>query len=86
MKTIEINNADATVDCVLGQANDEDVIFRFPDGREYFVSAVDDFDLEIIETRRDDAIMKLLEHRRRPGQTAYSSAEVRAKLGLPAGA
>jgi len=67
MKTVKIPSASAEIRALLNQARDEDVIVRMDDGSEFLLSAIDDFDHEIIRTRRNEKLMALLDER--AGQT-----------------
>jgi hypothetical protein len=66
---------------ILDQAREEDVLIRTADGSEFLVSAVDDFDLEIARTRKNTALMELLEVRARQSETIPLD-EVKDRLGL----
>jgi hypothetical protein len=63
MKTINLSNLTNELTALLDQANDEDVVVRLADGREFLLSAVDDFDIEIAQTRQNEKLMALLEER-----------------------
>jgi len=82
MKTINIENASAELNSLFERANDEDVVIQLPDGREYFLSFVDDFDEEVARSRKSKALMDLLDRRRREYTKTYSLSEAKAKLGL----
>ena len=81
MKVVEIS-ADATdVNALIEQARSEDVILRLPDGTEFALFAIDDFDREIASTRRNQRLMALLEARAKSTE-AISLDEVKRQLGL----
>jgi hypothetical protein len=67
MKTVTITGGSAEIRALLAQARDEDVVVRMDDGSEFLLSAIDDFDHEIAQTRRNEKLMSLLDER--AGQT-----------------
>lgn len=52
MKTIELPETSPELASLLAPASDEDLVVKLPDGREFIVVAIDDFDDEIARTRR----------------------------------
>ena len=81
MKTVNISTRAKTLTALLKQAQRGGVILRSPDGREFVLAEIDDFNREIELTRKNKKLMKLLDERGRQTKT-YTAAEVRAKLGL----
>jgi hypothetical protein len=81
VKTVTISSEAASAIDLLEQARDEDLLVRLADGSEFLLAAIDDFDLEIAQARKNDKLMALLEARARPSQTV-PLAEVRERLGL----
>ena len=81
MKTIELPTPSNEVGDLLEQAQDDDVLLRLDDGREFMLTAVDDFDYEIVRTRRNEKLMALLDERAKQTQTV-TFAEVKRQLGL----
>jgi hypothetical protein len=81
MKTVNLSNPTNELTALLDQANDEDVVVRLADGREFLLSAVDDFDIEIAQTRQNEKLMALLEERARQTQTLPLD-EVKRRLGI----
>ena len=66
---------------LFAQARDEDVVVRLADGSQFLLAAIDEFDLEIARTRRNENLMALLDERtRQPGSVSID--EVKQKLGL----
>jgi hypothetical protein len=47
MRVIEMARSRPTLDEVLGQAKDEPLVLRQPDGSMFILSKVDDFDVEV---------------------------------------
>jgi len=81
MKTIDITESTSDVNAILTEAGKEDIIVRTPDGKEFMITAVDDFDLEMASTRRNASLMALLDERAKEEET-LSIEEVRRKLGI----
>ncbi len=81
MKTVNMSNPTNELTALLDQANDEDLIVRLADGREFLLSAVDDFEIEIAQTRQNEKLMALLEERARQTHTLPLD-EVKRRLGI----
>ena len=81
MKTITFPKDSAEIHSVFEQANDEDVIIQLDDGRQFILSAIDDFGIEIAQTRRNQKLMAFLDQRARQTQTIPLD-EVKRQLGL----
>jgi hypothetical protein len=81
MKTVNLSNPTNELTALLDQANDEDLVVRLADGREFLLSAVDDFDIEIAQTRQNEQLMALLEDRARQTHT-LPLVEVKRRLGI----
>jgi hypothetical protein len=81
VKTISISNPTNELTTLLDQVNDEAVIVRLADGREFLLSAVDDFDIEIAQTRQNAKLMALLEERAQQTRTIPLD-EVKRRLGI----
>ncbi|MCC5635141.1 hypothetical protein LC593_04590 [Nostoc sp. CHAB 5844] len=81
MKTITLPENLTEIHSVFEQANDEDVIIQLADGRHFMLSAIDDFDIEIAQTRRNQKLMAFLYQRARQTQTIPLD-KVKRQLGL----
>jgi hypothetical protein len=82
MKTIDVASI-STLAQLLDLAEDETVLVTTPDGREFIVAEIDDFDEEIEAVSRNRELMELLAERsKEKAGGGYSLAEVRARLGL----
>jgi hypothetical protein len=81
MKTVTITEGSAEMRALLDQARDEDLIVRLDDGTEFLLSAIDDFDRAISQTRRNERLMALLDERARQTQT-IPLTEVKRELGI----
>ena len=81
MKTITISRRARSVYALLKRARRENVILRSPEGEEFILAEVGDFNREIELTRQNRVLMKFLEARARQAETV-SSEEARTLLGL----
>jgi hypothetical protein len=81
MKTVELLETSPDLASLLAQAGDEDLVVKLPDGREFLLVSVDDFDLEIARTRSNPRITALLAARAK-STTTLSLHEARQRLGL----
>lgn len=81
MKTVTVPAQAAEVNSLLQQARDEDIIVRAPDGTEFMVTAIDEFDHEIAQTRHNAKLMALLDERARQQRTVPLD-EAKRQLGL----
>jgi hypothetical protein len=81
MKTITISRRARSVHALLRRARRENVILRSPEGQEFILAEVDDFNREIELARQNRALMKFLDSRALQSETV-SSEEARNLLGL----
>ena len=81
MKTITISRRAKSVNALLKRARRENVILSSPEGEEFILAEVDDFNREIELTRQNRALMKFLDARARQTETV-SYEEAQALLGL----
>jgi len=81
MKTITISRRTRSVHALLRRARRENVILRSPEGEEFILAEVDDFNREIELTRQNRPLMKFLDSRARQTETV-ASEQVRNSLGL----
>jgi len=82
MKTIAAATV-STFSELLDLAEDETVLVTTPDGREFIVAEVDDFDEEIKAVSQSRELMELLAERSKEKAKGGSSlAEVKRRLGL----
>lgn len=82
MKTIKVSRQERTLQALLKRASQESLILRAPDGREFIVAEVDDFDREIQLQRQNKEFMAFLDERGRERAT-ISAEEARRRLGIP---
>jgi hypothetical protein len=81
MKTITISRRARSVHALLQRARRENVILRSPEGEEFILAEVEDFNREIELARQNRALMKFLEARARQTETV-SLEEAKSLLGL----
>jgi hypothetical protein len=81
LKTVELATVAPNLAELLDLASEEAVILKTPEGREFVLTEVDDFDAEIALVCHNDELMALLEERSRE-KTSYTLQQVREQLGL----
>lgn len=81
MKTVELGHEPVDLISLLTQAREGDLLLRLEDGSEFLVLALDAFDREILQTRANQELMKLLEERAK-SPARYTLAEVKQRLGI----
>ena len=81
MKTIKVSRQARTVNALLKRARRENVVLRSPEGDEFILAEIDDFNREIELTRQNKQLMKLLESRAKQ-KIALSLEEAKQRLGL----
>ncbi len=81
MRTVVVSTQAKTLNALLKRAQEGGLILRSPNGREFVLAEIDDFNREIELTRKNKKLMKLLDARGKQTKT-FTAAEVRAKLGL----
>ena len=69
MKTIAVSSRAKTVNALLKQAVEENLILRTEDGREFVLAQIDNFDREIELTQQNKELMRLLDQRGRERAT-----------------
>ena len=81
MKTVKVTLRSRVLKALLMQARRANLILRDPDGREFILAEINDFDREIELTRKNKELMKLLDERGK--QTSRIPLDhVKAELGL----
>jgi hypothetical protein len=81
MRTITVSRRARGVNALLKRARRENVILRSPEGEEFILAEIDDFNREIELTRQNRALMKFLDSRAQQTETV-SLEEASALLGL----
>ena len=78
---LTVPNHSKSVNELLRKARRENLILRSPDGSEFILAEIDDFDREIELMRQNKELMKLLDRRGKQRKT-LSIDEARIELGL----
>ena len=81
MKTIKVSKQSKTVNALLNKARQKGVILRAPDGNEFILAEIDDFNREIELTRANKRLMRLLDNRAKQKATV-SLEEAKRRLGI----
>jgi hypothetical protein len=81
MKTINVSAQAVEVHALLEQARAEDLLIQTADGTEFLVTAVDEFDHELVRTRQNARLMALLDERAKQTRTV-SLEDAKRQLGL----
>ena len=81
MKTITVHQPAADLLALLDQARTEDILVRLADGSEFILAAIDTFAHEIVQTRKNAALMALLDERAQEPAT-ITLDDLKAELGL----
>jgi len=69
MRTITVSRRARSVNALLKRARRENVILRSPEGEEFILAEIDDFNREVELTRQNKALMKFLDARARQTKT-----------------
>jgi hypothetical protein len=88
MKTVHISKQAKTINALLEEARNDDLIVKAADGTEYLLSFIDDFDREIALQRRSKKLMAFLDECARKAQQekGIPLEEVKRQLGLDSNA
>jgi hypothetical protein len=81
MKTIELASGAPSLSDLLHIANEDNVILRTAEGREYILAEIDDFEHEVELVRQNQELMKFLEQRSQTSQT-YTIEQAREILEI----
>jgi hypothetical protein len=81
MKTITVSKNARSIMGLLKQACKENIIIRSPDGIEFILAEIDDFDREIELTRQNKELMKFLD-RRAKHEAAIPLEDVKREPGI----
>jgi hypothetical protein len=79
MTTVQLNSIPPELQSVLTREQIDPVVVRTPDGTEFLLTTIDDFDLEVARTRANDELMSLLEQRASEPATV-TLEEIRQRL------
>jgi hypothetical protein len=81
MKTVNVSTKSKTVTTLLKKAKKGGLILRSPEGHEFILAEIDDFNREIELTRQNKSLMKLLDERGKQNET-FKATEVKRQLGI----
>ena len=81
MKSIDVPKISAEVAQLLDQARLDDLVVRLPDGSEFLLIALDEFDQEVAKSRANPRLMALLDARAAQSSTIPLD-EVKRRLQL----
>ncbi len=81
MKTVTVSKRAKAINALLKRARQENLILKSPDGCEFILAEVDDFNREIELTRQNKKLMEFLDLRARQTKT-IPLEEVKVQLGL----
>ena len=79
MTTRTVSPRERALSALLKRAQRGGLILRSPEGREFILAEIDDFDREIELTRKNKRLMRFLEQRAKQAATV-TLAEARASL------
>ena len=80
MKTVNVSKSSRSVQALLNQAREEDVVVRFEDGSQFLIRAIDEFGREVDAHRRNKTLLAYLD--RCADSDSLSLADVERRLGL----
>ncbi len=81
MKTVTISKRSKGINALLKQARRQNLILRSPEGHEFILAELDDFDREVELTRQNKQLTEMLNQRAKRAKTV-SLKEAKAQLGL----
>ena len=81
MKTVTVSKRSKGINALLKQARRQNLILRSPEGHEFILAELDDFDREIELTRQNKQLREMLARRAKQTKTV-SLQEAKAQLGL----
>ncbi len=81
MKTVTISKRSKGINALLKQARRHNLILRSPEGHEFILAELDDFDREIELTRQNKQLTEMLNQRAKQAKTV-SLKEAKSQLGL----
>jgi len=81
MKTLEVSASGRNLQELLDIAGEENVILTLPDGRQFVLAEIDDFEAEVKLVREQDELMALLDSRS-DASTTLTLDEVKEALHL----
>jgi hypothetical protein len=81
MKSVDLASSPLSLDQALSLAERDNLVLRTPEGREFVLAEIEDFDREVHLSRDHAALSQLLDERRRESGR-FTLDQVRERLGL----
>ena len=81
MKTIKVTENSLNLEAILNLASKENILLETPEGREFVLAEIENFDREVELTRQNQELMNFLDERSRE-QMTLTLNQVRQQLGL----
>ncbi len=81
MKTVTVSKRAKGINALLKQARRQNLILRSPEGHEFILAELDDFNREIELTRQNKQLMEMLVRRAKQTKT-IPLKKAKAQLGL----
>ena len=81
MKTIKVTENSLNLEAILNLASKENILLETPEGREFVLAEIENFDREVELTRQNQELMNFLDERSREQKTVTLN-QVRQQLGL----
>jgi hypothetical protein len=81
MKTIELTPDAPSLRELVELADQENIIIRTPEGRQFVLAGLDDFDVEVEQLKKSDEFLAFLDQRSRERGTT-SIEQLRRELGI----
>ena len=81
MRTVNVSTKEKTINSLLKKAQGGGLILRSPEGQEFILAEISDFNREIELTRQNKTLMKLLDARGKQTKT-FKVPEVKKQIGL----
>jgi hypothetical protein len=81
MKTVKLSTRAKSINVLLKKAQKGGLILRSPEGHEFILAEIDDFNREIELTRQNKSLMKSLDERGKQNRT-FKATDVKRQLGI----
>jgi hypothetical protein len=81
MRKVNVSTKEKTINSLLKKAQRGGLILRSPEGQEFILAEISDFNREIELTRQNKALMRLLDARGKQSKT-FKASEVKKQIGV----
>jgi hypothetical protein len=81
MRTVNVSTKEKTINSLLKKTQRGGLILRSPEGQEFILAEISDFNREIELTRQNKALMRLLDARGKQSKT-FKASEVKKQINL----